>query len=64
MKGRNIVSFLIGASVGAGLTWLFTTDEGKKLMSDLKERADELKDEIGETIDMAKRTFSDTEKEV
>lgn len=39
-------SLLVGATIGAGLTWLFTSDEGKELVNKIKDKATDLKDEL------------------
>jgi len=46
MKNKNMFSLLVGATIGAGLTWLFTSDEGKELVNKIKDKATDLKDEL------------------
>jgi len=50
-------SFLVGAAVGAGLAWLFTSDEGKEFLTKMKEKASGLKDELDEEIKKARQHF-------
>ncbi|MEI6507454.1 MAG: YtxH domain-containing protein [Bacteroidota bacterium] len=59
MKNKDIASFLVGAAVGAGLAWLFTSDEGKELVNKMKEKASALKDNLEEEISKAKQRFDE-----
>ena len=59
---KNLWPFLLGAAVGAGITWLFASKEGKETLSNLKKKADEMKDNVNEWLDkkdMAQNTNSD-----
>ena len=61
---KNLWPFLLGAAVGAGITWLFVSKEGKETLSNLKKKADEMKDDVNEWLDkkdMAQNTNSDKE---
>jgi len=46
MKQKGLITFLGGAIVGAGLTWLFTSKQGKELVEKVKSKGDHLKDEL------------------
>ncbi len=59
MKNKDIASFLVGAALGAGLAWLFTSDEGKELVNKMKEKASALKDNLEEEISKAKQRFDE-----
>jgi gas vesicle protein len=48
---KNLWPFLLGAAVGAGITWLFASKEGKETLSHLKKKADEMKDDVNEWLD-------------
>lgn len=59
---KNLWPFLLGAAVGAGITWLFVSKEGKETLSHLKKKADEMKDDVNEWLDkkdMAQNTNSE-----
>jgi len=61
---KNLWPFLLGAAVGAGITWLFVSKEGKETLSNLKKKADEMKDDVNEWLDkkdMAQNTNSNKE---
>lgn len=46
MKNKTGLSFLLGAIIGAGIAWLFTSKEGKELVERAKVKANDLADEI------------------
>ena len=46
MKNKTGLSFVLGAIIGAGITWLFTSKEGKELLEKAKGKANDLGDEI------------------
>jgi gas vesicle protein len=59
---KNLWPFLLGAAVGAGIIWLFASKEGKETLSNLKKKADEMKDDVNEWLDkkdMAQNTNSE-----
>ncbi len=60
MKIKDIGLFFAGAAVGAGLTWLFTTDDGKELLDKLKEKAVDFKDELDDSLENIKQAFDDS----
>ena len=37
MRSGKLFTFLTGAMIGAGLTWLYTTEKGKEVRSKIKE---------------------------
>jgi gas vesicle protein len=43
-----LLTFLFGAAIGAAVTWLFTSEEGKKIVAETKEKAKEWKEELGD----------------
>ena len=48
-KNNNWLAFILGAAAGAGLTWLLTSEEGKKTLNKLQDKAgDFLEDVLGE----------------
>ncbi|MES2558236.1 MAG: YtxH domain-containing protein [Bacteroidota bacterium] len=50
MKNKTGLGVVLGAIIGAGLTWLFTSKEGKELVAKTKEKASELADEISKRL--------------
>jgi len=44
-SGKGIAGLLIGAAIGAGVTYLVTSGKGKDLLKQLKKEADKLKKE-------------------
>ena len=59
MKSRNLITFMAGAAVGAGLLWLFSSDEGKELLTKLKDKASHLKDELEKDLKEVADVFED-----
>ncbi|MDZ4668124.1 MAG: YtxH domain-containing protein [bacterium] len=60
-KNNNWLAFMLGAAAGAGLTWLLTSEEGKKAMNKLQEEAGDLLDEIlGGEIDSPNEDINET----
>lgn len=47
-QNKNLLTFLFGAAIGAAVTWLFTSEEGKKIVAETKEKAKEWKEELGD----------------
>ena len=37
MRSGKLFTFLTGAMIGAGLTWLYTTEKGEEVRSKIKE---------------------------
>lgn len=50
MKNKSGLSFLVGAAIGAFLTWLFTSKQGKELREKAKEKVADLTDEIKQKV--------------
>ncbi|MES2780959.1 MAG: YtxH domain-containing protein [Bacteroidota bacterium] len=46
MKNKTGLSFILGAFIGAGIAWLFTSKEGKELVEKAKGKANDLAGEI------------------
>lgn len=46
MKDKSFINFAAGALIGAGITWLFSSKEGKQLVDKLKTKAVDLADEF------------------
>ncbi len=51
MKNKSWITFLSGALLGAGLTWLFTSKEGKAWIQKMKTGGEDLKDQLLKDID-------------
>ncbi len=47
-QNKNLLTFLFGAAIGAAVTWLFTSEEGKKIVAETKEKAKEWKEELAD----------------
>lgn len=47
-QNKNLLTFLFGAAIGAAVTWLFTSEDGKKIVAETKEKAKQWKDELGD----------------
>ncbi len=47
-QNKNVLTFLFGAAIGAAVTWLFTSEDGKKIVAETKEKAKQWKDELGD----------------
>lgn len=50
MKNKTGISFVLGAIIGAGIAWLFTSKEGKEVLEKTKEKANQLADEINKRL--------------
>lgn len=59
-----MLSLLVGATIGAGLAWLFTSDEGKELVNKMKDKVSDLKDELEKDLKKASTIFEDTKNKV
>lgn len=53
-SSKNLLSFVLGAAVGAGIAYLFLSEDGKKIISGLKDKADKLKDDLEDDITRGK----------
>jgi gas vesicle protein len=47
-QNKNLLTFLFGAAIGAAVAWLFTSEDGKKIVAETKEKAKQWKDELGD----------------
>jgi gas vesicle protein len=47
-QNKNVLTFLFGAAIGAAVAWLFTSEDGKKIVAETKEKAKQWKDELGD----------------
>jgi gas vesicle protein len=45
-QNKNLLTFLFGAAIGAAITWLFTSEDGKKIITDTKEKSKKIRDEV------------------
>jgi gas vesicle protein len=50
MKNKSGLNFLLGAAVGAFITWLFTSKQGKELRDKAQETISDLTDEIKQKV--------------
>ena len=50
MKNNHWLSFLGGALVGAGITWLLTSKEGKEVIDKVTIKGKDLKDKVAEEL--------------
>jgi gas vesicle protein len=50
MKNQTGISFALGAIIGAGITWLFTSKEGKEMLKQVKKKSEDLGEEIRSRI--------------
>lgn len=50
MKNKTGLSFVLGAIIGAAITWLYTSKEGKQLVAKAKNKVDDLGDEINKMV--------------
>ncbi len=64
MKSKDIGSLLVGAAIGAGLVWLFTSDDGKEMIAKIKDKVSDLKDEMGNDLKKASNAFEDLKDKI
>ena len=64
MKGKDTGLLILGAAIGAGLVWLFTSDDGKELISKIKDKAANLKDELENEMKSASEKFDDMKDKI
>jgi 2-keto-3-deoxy-galactonokinase len=50
MKNNHWFSFLSGALIGAGITWLLTSKEGKEVVGKITSKGNELKDKLADEL--------------
>ncbi len=58
-NNKNFWPFLLGTAVGAGITWLFASKDGKETLNNLKKKAVEMKDEVNDWLENRNMTKSD-----
>ena len=58
-SSKNLISFVLGAAVGAGIAYLFLSDDGKEIISKLKDKASNLTDEVGSEISNGKNIIEE-----
>ena len=58
-KSKLFLAAALGALIGAAVTALFTTDKGKKILSDLKDGVDGVKDDLKEKMSAFKEETKD-----
>lgn len=59
---NNPSSLLVGIAVGAALTYLFTTENGKKIKKELLTEGGKLLDKIGDTLEEAEKKSPEFKK--
>jgi len=59
---KLLAGILLGAAAGAALALLLTSDKGKEFLSDLKDTASRLGDDVKETIEKGKQFAADLGK--
>lgn len=59
LNAKHLATFIIGAAAGVALQKYLKTEDGEKLLEDLKAKADELKGEAEEAIDKAPEYFEE-----
>jgi gas vesicle protein len=64
MKNNGWITFVAGALVGAGLTWLFASKEGKELREKLKSKGEDLKDEVQQEWEALKKQVDTLKKDL
>lgn len=58
-KSPLILSFIIGAAVGAAVGYLLASGKGEEILSDLKDSAGKMKDELDKQVDKGKEFIND-----
>lgn len=58
-KSSVLISFIIGAAVGAAVGYLLSSGKGEELLDDLKDSADNLKGELGKQMDKGKELIGE-----
>jgi uncharacterized protein YicC (UPF0701 family) len=59
VTSKHLATFILGAAAGIALNKYIQTEEGEKLMEDLKEKGNALKDEAEAAIEKAPQYFED-----
>jgi hypothetical protein len=50
MKKNSWLTFIAGAAVGAGITWLLSSKEGKQIIEQLSDKGNDLKNKAEEEL--------------
>lgn len=58
-KSRMMLGFIIGAAVGAAIGYLLASDKKEEILSDIKDTAGKLKDEVSEQFERGKQVVED-----
>ncbi|MFA7472764.1 MAG: YtxH domain-containing protein [Spirosomataceae bacterium] len=58
-NSKHLATFIIGAAAGVALHKYLQTEDGEKLLEDLKTKANELKGEAEEALDKAPEYFEE-----
>ena len=59
---NNSSSLLVGIAIGAALSYLFTTENGKKIRQELIKEGGKLLDKIGDTLEEAEQKSPELKK--
>ena len=59
VTSKHLATFILGAAAGIAINKYIQTEEGEKLMEDLKEKGNALKDEAEAAIEKAPQYFED-----
>lgn len=59
ISSKHMATFIIGAAAGVALHKFLQTEDGEKLLDDLKTKAGELKDEAEEAMEKAPEYFEE-----
>lgn len=59
LNSKHLATFIIGAAAGVALHKYLQTEDGEKLLEDLKSKASELKGEAEEALDKAPEYFEE-----
>ena len=58
-KTKVAIAFAIGAAVGAAVAYFFTTPKGEETLSDIKDAANNMKDNLSEHVEKGKQIIKD-----
>jgi hypothetical protein len=64
MKNNSWFTFITGALIGAGITWLFTSKEGKEMVAKMKSKGEDLKADTAENLADLKQRLHNLTKDV
>lgn len=63
VTSKHLATFILGAAAGVAMHKYLQTEEGEKLMEDLKVKGNQLKDEAEEAIEKAPEYFEELKGE-